>query len=77
MPYLEVCLSLHYKEACRIKKKNPTENKLMAQRKGNLHVNNRSSEERDKEDLDTVTAARWSVSRSPRGADGESAPEPS
>ena len=49
----------------------------MAQRKGNLHVNNRSSEERDKEDLDTVTAARWSVSRSPRGADGESAPEPS
>ena len=67
MPYLEVCLSLHYKEACRIKKKT-TENKLMAQRKGNLHVKDRSSEEKDEEDLDIVTAASWSVSPQPQGS---------
>ena len=36
------------------------ENKLMSQRKGNLHVKDRSSEERDQEDLDIMTAASWS-----------------
>ena len=39
----------------------------MAQRKGNLHVKDRSSEEKDEEDLDIVTAASWSVFPQPQG----------
>ena len=62
IPYLEVFLILHDKDACRVKKKREREreNKLMSQRKGNLHVKDRSSEERDQEDLDIMTAASWS-----------------
>ena len=39
----------------------------MAQRKGNLHVKERSSEERDQENLDFVTAASCSEFPQPQG----------
>ena len=62
-----------------LKKKNP-ENKLMAQRKGNLHVKDRSSEERDQENLDIMAAVSWSEFPQPQGiyldeGNGESVPE--
>ena len=62
-----------------LKKKNP-ENKLMAQRKGNLHVKERRSEERDQENLDIMAAVSWSEFPQPQGVylaegTGERAPE--
>ena len=56
-------------------------NKLMLQRKWNLHVkDSRSSEERDQENLDIKTTVRWSESPQPQGiylaeGNGESAPQ--
>ena len=50
MPYLEVFFSLHDTDA------GLKENRLMVQRKENLHVKNRSSEKRDQKDLDVMTA---------------------